>query len=335
MNKKVRQRTASETSFDKSEMTFEVREVSGRAYVVVKESRKGSVQLQQSMTFASQSEFERWCVQERRRLEFPLAYDQLSKSVSQSSARAGASELPKEYGSAITELVALIAKETEEGQVLLIFQEAVRAMGGEAGVFCSFVRGDEGTESYRFLVACDPAWCSVYQEQNWFAGDPALIYAATRSEPIRCCDLPVTSRAQRELIESAARHGFVSGGVFPAPAGGRVSRIGALILGSSDPTYLRGDDFEAARMYGRVLSMELNEWWIRKIRHDIIATSNLTQEDITLLAFEKRGLKSKEIARELETTVCSIDSRFQRLNAKLHTGSRAESAKIAAEHGVI
>lgn len=243
--------------------------------------------------------------------------------------------MPKDYGARITELVALIAKQQEEGQVLLILQEAVKAMRGEAGVFCSFVRGDEGTESYRFLVACDPAWCSVYQEQNWFVSDPALIYSATRSEPIRQCDLPVTSRAQRELMESAAQHGFVGGGVFPAPSGGRVSRIGTLILGSSDPSYLQGDDFEGARMYGRVISMELNEWWIRKIRHDIIATSNLTQEDIALLAFEKRGLKSKEIARELDTTASSIDSRFQRLNAKLHTVSRAESAKIAAEHGVI
>ena len=123
--------------------------------------------------------------------------------------------MPKMYGQRITELVASIAYEKEEGQVLLILQEAVAAMNGEAGVFCSFVRGDEGSESYRFLVACDPAWCSVYQEKNWFTSDPALIYAATRSEPIRRSALPIKSRAQRELMESAAEHGFVAGGVFP------------------------------------------------------------------------------------------------------------------------
>jgi hypothetical protein len=82
MNKKTRQSISSETKTDKNEIAFEVREVSGRAYVVVKERRKGSVSIQQSMTFASQTEFESWCVQERRRLEFPLAYDQLSKKVS-------------------------------------------------------------------------------------------------------------------------------------------------------------------------------------------------------------------------------------------------------------
>lgn len=243
--------------------------------------------------------------------------------------------MAKQYGPRITELVASIAHERDEGQVLLILQEAVMAMRGEAGVFCSFVRGDEGSESYRFLVACDPVWCSEYQQENWFTSDPALVYAATRSEPIRTSELPIKSRAQRELVEKAADHGFVAGAVFPAPSGGAVSRIGALLLGSSDPGYLQGEDFEVARMYGRLLSMELNEWWIRKVRQEIIATSNLTQEDITLLAFEKRGMKSKEIARELETTSSSIDSRFQRLNAKLNTASRAESAKVAAEHGVI
>ena len=71
----------SETKADKHEVDFEVREVSGRAYVVVREHRKGSVSLHQSMTFATQTEFENWCTQERRRLEFPVEYDQLSKSV--------------------------------------------------------------------------------------------------------------------------------------------------------------------------------------------------------------------------------------------------------------
>jgi hypothetical protein len=83
MNKKTRQPKPSETKTEKHEITFEVSEFSGRAYVVLKESRKGSVNIQQSMTFASQTEFESWCVQERRRLDFPLAYDQLSKKVSQ------------------------------------------------------------------------------------------------------------------------------------------------------------------------------------------------------------------------------------------------------------
>lgn len=243
--------------------------------------------------------------------------------------------MPGFYGQKVSDLIASIAEQSDEGQVLLILGEAVRAMGGESAVFCSFVREDESTESYRFLVACDPVWCSVYQLQNWFAHDPALVYAASRSEPIRLSDIRITTKGQREMLDSAAEHGFSSGAVFPAPSGGGVSRMGVLTVGSKDPRYLAGEDFNAARLYGRLLAMELNDWWIRKIREHIIATSNLTPEDIALLSFEKRGLKSKEIAKELSTSPSSIDSRFQRVNAKLNANSRAESAKIASENGVI
>lgn len=239
------------------------------------------------------------------------------------------------YGPEVNELIASIAAQSDAGNVLHILNQAVTAMGGEAGVFCSFVRDDDSTESYRFLVACDPVWCSEYQLHSWFQNDPALIYAANKCEPIRTSALKLTSRGQRELMASAATHGFASAGVFPAPSGGGVSRIGVLILGSSDESFLQGESFNAARLFGRLLAMELNDWWIRRIRLDIIAESNLTADDIELLAFERRGLKSKEIARELATTSSSIDSRFQRLNAKLNSASRSESAKIAAENGVI
>lgn len=239
------------------------------------------------------------------------------------------------YGEKVSDLIGSIAEQGEEGQVLLILGEAVQAMGGTAAVFCSFVREDESTESYRFLVACDPVWCSEYQTQNWFAHDPALVYGSSRSEPIRLCDLKVTTKGQREMLDSAARHGFRSGAVFPAPSGGGVSRMGVLTIGSKDSGYLEGDDFNSARLYGRLLAMELNDWWIRKIREHLIATSNLTPEDIALLMYEKRGMKSKNIAKELATSPSSIDSRFQRVNAKLNAASRAESAKIASENGVI
>ncbi len=243
--------------------------------------------------------------------------------------------MPRFYGPKVSDLIASIAEQSDEGQVLLILAESVKAMRGESGVFCSFVREDESTESYRFLVACDPVWCSEYQLQNWFAHDPALVYAAARSEPIRLSDLKITTKGQREMWESAAQHGFRSGAVFPAPSGGGVSRMGVLTIGSRDPSYLEGDDFNGARLYGRLLAMELNDWWIRKIREHIIASSNLTPEDIALLTYEKRGMKSKEIAKQLATSASTIDSRFQRLNAKLNAASRSESAKIASENGVI
>ncbi len=81
MKNSNQQMTSSPKTTD-GNISFEVREVNGRAYVVLKEKRIGAVTLQPSMTFASQAEFDAWFGQERRRLEFPLAFDQLSRRVS-------------------------------------------------------------------------------------------------------------------------------------------------------------------------------------------------------------------------------------------------------------
>lgn len=66
---------------EKEGIEFEVRKVRGHVHVVLREARAGSVSIHQSMTFASETEFERWRDQERRRLEFPLEYDQMARTV--------------------------------------------------------------------------------------------------------------------------------------------------------------------------------------------------------------------------------------------------------------
>jgi DNA-binding CsgD family transcriptional regulator len=235
----------------------------------------------------------------------------------------------------MTDVISSVHEQTDEGSVVLLLREATQALGGEAAVFCSFISKDGGTDSYRFVVACNPVWCSEYQASGWWSKDPCLIYAAKHSEPVRISEIRVKTRGQKELLAEAAKYGFAAGAVFPSPSVGGRSRMGCLTLGSSKQTYLAGEGFNQVRVYGRLLSMELNEWYIAKIRQEVILSTKLTSEEIDLLAYEKRGWKSKEIARELEASPSSIDSRFQRLNTKLNAASRAEAAKIAAEYGVI
>jgi hypothetical protein len=60
---------------------FVVSEAKGCAHVVLRDTSKGLVRVEQSMMFCSQEEFDAWCEQERRRVEYPHVYDQLSRSV--------------------------------------------------------------------------------------------------------------------------------------------------------------------------------------------------------------------------------------------------------------
>jgi DNA-binding NarL/FixJ family response regulator len=81
--------------------------------------------------------------------------------------------------------------------------------------------------------------------------------------------------------------------------------------------------------------MELHEWWIARIRADLIATTRITDEDVLLLRLERQGRSTKHIAAELDMSKSAVDSRFQRLNVKLGVPNRRTAATLAAEYGLI
>jgi DNA-binding NarL/FixJ family response regulator len=83
------------------------------------------------------------------------------------------------------------------------------------------------------------------------------------------------------------------------------------------------------------VAMELHEWWSARMRDDLIQDAHITVEDLALLSQEWLGHGTKAIARALRLTPASIDSRFQRINAKLRVANRKAAARLAAEYGLI
>ena len=57
--------------------------------------------------------------------------------------------------------------------------------------------------------------------------------------------------------------------------------------------------------------------------------------DLILLQHECQGHGSKKIATELQVSTSSINSRFQRMNAKLGVGNRRMAVQLAVECGLI
>ena len=81
--------------------------------------------------------------------------------------------------------------------------------------------------------------------------------------------------------------------------------------------------------------MELHEWWIARVKEELVEAARLTVDDLALLSHEWRGHTTKRIALEQGTSPGSIDSRFQRLNAKLGVANRKDAARLAAEYGLL
>lgn len=232
-------------------------------------------------------------------------------------------------------IIKRVAKAEDDAAVIEILCLAKQALGAEHAAFVSHVRDDDSKESFRFLVACDPAWCVEYQQHGWYAHDAWLLYATSNSEPVPGTQIPTHTRAQREAKALAAQHGLVSVYVVPAPASAGLSRLGVLLLGSGQEGYFDTEAAAAIKVLARSLAMELHEWWVRQVRREIIKTNRITPEDLQLLALERQGLGTKEIAEELSVTASAVDSRFQRLSTKFNMPNRRATARLAAEYGLI
>jgi hypothetical protein len=240
-----------------------------------------------------------------------------------------------DYASRVSQIVQQVPGAADEVRALELLAEAAHRLGADVAAFVSFIRDDGAHESYRFLLACHPFWCGEYEKRSWYASDPWLAYALTHTEPVPSSQIVVESKQQRAVLDLAADYGFRSAAIVPAPSSGGLTRVGVLCLGSSTPGIFEDPGFIALKVSARGLAMELHEWWIGQIKRELIAEAHISDDDFALLRHERLGHSTKTIAAQWETTACSVDSRFQRLNQRLGVPNRKAAATVAAEYGLI
>jgi DNA-binding CsgD family transcriptional regulator len=174
-----------------------------------------------------------------------------------------------------------------------------------------------------------------YLDAGCFAHDPWLAYAAHHSEPIAASSLPVLDAEGQRVIALAQQNGFASAALVPAHSGTGHSRISLLCLGSTSPAFFEGEGFGRFRLGARLIAAELHDWWLARIRRELIVKARITQADLELLRHEHQGHSSKRIAAELHVSKSSINSRFQRMNMKLGVPNRRLAARLAVECGLL
>jgi DNA-binding NarL/FixJ family response regulator len=239
------------------------------------------------------------------------------------------------YTANVASIAARIAAAPDQPSVHALFRQGVAALGAERAAFVSFVRDDATPSSCRFMNDCDPAWGREYLDGGHFAHDPWLAYAAHHSEPIIAQRIAVIDPEQRKLIDLAERAGFVSALLVPAHSGAGHARISSLCLGSSIPGYFDSAGLPALRVSARMLAMELHDWWMVRLRRSLVITARLTPGDLQLLQHQALGHSSKQIAAALKVSKGSIDSRFQRMNARLGVANRRVAVQVAVASGLI
>jgi DNA-binding CsgD family transcriptional regulator len=240
-----------------------------------------------------------------------------------------------DYLAGVNDVIQKLNGAREVAEAVELLREVTNRMGADVSVFGSFMPEDESGASYRFLLNCDPAWCSEYEAQASYSEDPWFDHALNHSEPIRGSELEPRSGAQRRVIEVAERFGFRSTVIVPAPSSGGLARMGVLCLGSPREGYFEGEGFLALKMVARSVAMEFHEWWLTRIRDELIARSGFDDSDRRLLSLVATEHSSKEIGRALALSVPAVESRLRRIRARLEVGSRHAACLMAAEYGLI
>jgi DNA-binding CsgD family transcriptional regulator len=240
-----------------------------------------------------------------------------------------------DYLSQVANIAAALAACTEQSTALTLLHRATRALGAHQSVFVSYVRHDRQLASCRFMLACDPQWCRRYLEAGCAAHDPWLAYAAHHGEPVVASALGPMHAEQQSVIDLAAQYGFQSTVLAPAHSGAGHSRVSLLLLGAPAADYFNAGGYPQFRIGARMLAMELHDWWLARIRRELVAKARITAADLSLLRHEHAGHSSKRIAADLHVSACSINSRFQRMNSKLGVANRKMAARLAAECGLI
>ena len=240
-----------------------------------------------------------------------------------------------DYTMRVNAVAERIAEATEQRTALALLHEGISALGAESAVFISFVRDNTDVSSCRFMLACEPDWCQRYLDAGFIAQDPWIAYAAHHSEPIVASTLTIADPERKRVVELAAKNGFASAVLVPAHSGAGHSRISLLCLGSATPGYFEGEGFGRFKLGARTLALELHDWWLARIRRELIVKARITPDDLELLRHQRQGHSSKHIASELHVSKSSINSRFQRMISKLGVPNRKMAARLASECGLI
>lgn len=223
----------------------------------------------------------------------------------------------------------------DAGDVAHLLFESASLLGAESAAFASFVKDDESYASYRFILACDARWCFEYEAGACYLDDPWLEYTRRHAEPILAERIPVRTERERVVVNLARRFGFASAIIVPAQAPFGLTRLGALCLGSAIPGHFDTGSLSVVSFAASALALRLHVWQIARLRRDLLDQTRLSDDDIALLRYQQEGRGSKEIAQTINATPMSIDSRWQRINAKLGVSSRVAATSLAAEYGVI
>ena len=209
---------------------------------------------------------------------------------------------------------------------------ATQAFGVRASACVHIVPDPERVTQVLLLLACDPDTAWAYRPAGSWLEHPWLRHARDHTEAVPASMLEVPPCAR---MSSSPPLDLAPILIVPTHCGGGTGRFSALMLDTTPLPDMAPLSPEACRLLAHSLGSELHEWWLRRTRAELQHHARLRSDDLRMLEFERQDLGTKQIARLLGISSTAVDSRFQRINAKLDVSSRRNAALRAAIRGLL
>ena len=192
--------------------------------------------------------------------------------------------------------------------------EELRAIG-PSGFIMAFNMTFRGPE---FMHSEYPeAWRAEYEERNYFALDPVLGWALTRSGHKLWSEIGLLD--VRKVLKRGEEHGLRYGAVFSAKRGRKRS---FLTIARSDRELA---DSEIAHINAKF------ETWCELVTN----RAALTDRELDVLRCLRDGLGQREIAEALDIAESTVKQRAISATTKLGANNRTQAVAIAMTRGYL
>lgn len=239
------------------------------------------------------------------------------------------------YASHALDAIARISNATAPPALLEALANATAAIGASASLYAAAVPEGRPEPTCLSLFAGHPAYVCAQNDLGSLLVHPWFRFARTHSIAGSNRRVHIDTAPDLAAIELASRYGFRSCFIVPTPAGIDLQRTEMLCLGCEEEDAFEGAEARVVRTLARALAAELHDWLTRYLQRRMREHARLDASDVSLLALELKGLGTKEIAQLTGLSLASVDSRFHRINVRLHCTSRRASANLASAYGLM
>lgn len=228
-----------------------------------------------------------------------------------------------------------IAQATDPPTLAEKLRSATVAIGASASLYTAAVPDGDREMSCFTVLAGHPAYAHAQNELGPMTSHPWFRFARMNLTSGSDRQVEIREASDKAAMELASRYGFRSCFIVPTPSANDLDRLGMLCVGSEHPDDFEGPQAGVVRTLARALAAELHDWLLHCLHERLLQTAQLEAADMQLLAMEQRGLQSKQIAVLTGLSKATIDSRFQRINTRLHCSTRRASALRAVAYGLL